>query len=178
MSRRNEAGGQTENKRTKIIIAVLCAITLLAVGVSIFALLHKDKPSDYAPQQIEQNAEPIKDEDSTEKLEQQSGGGAVSLTYSNQVTLSLSKKTVSLMFQNPTRSNQDMKVEIVIDGKTIAESGRLEPGFKVDTLSEVDTDKLSAGTYEGKFVVSFYDAESGEKAVVNTEIPITITVEN
>ena len=82
------------------------------------------------------------------------------------------------MFQNPARSNQDMKLEIVIDGKAIVASGKLEPGYKVDKLSGVDTDKLSAGTYEGKFVVSYYNAQSGEKAVVNTEIPVTITVKD
>ena len=28
-----------------------------------------------------------------------------------------------------------------------------------------------------KFVVFYYDSDTGEKAVVNTEIPITITVQ-
>ena len=69
-----------------------------------------------------------------------------------------------------------MKLEIVIDEKVIAESGRLEPGFKIDKLSDVNVEKLSAGKYNAKFVVTFYDAVSHEKAIVNTQIPIIITV--
>ena len=35
---------------------------------------------------------------------------------------------------------------------------------------------LSPGGYEGKFIVLYYDPDSGEKAMVNTEIPITVNV--
>ena len=36
--------------------------------------------------------------------------------------------------------------------------------------------KLAAGGYDGKIVVLYYDRTSGEKAMVNTEIPVTVTV--
>ena len=65
---------------------------------------------------------------------------------------------------------------LIIDEKAIATSGRLPAGYKLDKLSNVDTAKLSAGTYEGKFRVLYYDTDTGEKAMINTEIPITITV--
>lgn len=32
------------------------------------------------------------------------------------------------------------------------------------------------GGYEGKFIVLYYDSVSGEKAVVQTEIPVRVTV--
>ena len=35
---------------------------------------------------------------------------------------------------------------------------------------------LQPGGYEGKFIVLYYDQTSGEKSMVNTEIPITINV--
>ena len=171
---------EKEKISTKLIILILCIVTVIAVCVSVFVLLRRpgDSGGDYAPQQIEQNDKPIPSEGSDEKPANPSGGGSVSLTYSDQVTLSLSKKEAALVFQNPARSNQDMTVEIVIDGKTIVKSGCLKPGYKVDTLSGVDTDRLSAGAYEGKFLVSYYNSETGEKAVVNTEIPIVITVKD
>lgn len=159
------------------IILILALITIAAVTVTLVVVLRpKETPPepDYAPQQVEPNADPIGD--GGEKLSQPEGGGAVSLTYSNEVTLTLADKTVSLMFQNPTRSNQDMVLELVIADKVIVRSGRLEPGYKVESLSGVDTAGLSAGTYEGKFRVLYYNADSGEKGVVNTEIPITVTV--
>lgn len=172
----------TKNQETlKVLIIILVLITAAAVGTTIWALFFRNRvpevSPDYAPQQVEANAERI-DDDDTLKLEQSDGGGAVSLTYSNKVTLTLSSKEAALMFQNPAKSNQDMKLELEIDGKVIAASGKLEPGYKISTLSDVDTDKLSEGTYEGKFVVSYYDTASGEKAILNTEIPIVITVKN
>lgn len=164
----------------KTLIILLSVITVAAIGISIWAIWFREAEPvnnpDYAPQQIESNAEPIGSEDTTSKLEQTEGGGAVSLTYAKEVTLSLSSKEATLMFQNPSQSNQNMKLEIVIDSKTIVSSGRLDPGYKIDKLSNVDVELLTEGAYEGKFVVSYYDDESGEKAMLNTEIPVTITV--
>lgn len=162
------------NKQKWLILA-LALITIAAVTVTLVVLLRpNDTGPDYAPQQVEPNANPIGDGGG--KLSQPEGGGAVSLTYSNEAVITLSDKTAGLMFQNPTRSNQDMVLELVIADKALVRSGRLPPGYKVETLSGVDTAGLSAGTYEGKFRLLYYDADSGEKAVVNTEIPITVTV--
>ena len=38
-------------------------------------------------------------------------------------------------------------------------------------------DMLSPGSYEGSFAVLYYDPDTGEKAMVDTEIPLTITVQ-
>lgn len=107
-------------------------------------VLHpKEAEPDYAPRQVESNAQSV--DDGGSKLSQPEGGGAVSLTYSNEVTLILANKTVQLFFRNPA-------------------------------LSGVDVAGRPPGTYEGKFHVMYYDAHSGEKAIINTEIPITVTV--
>lgn len=181
LKRKDNLKMKETNSRNKLLIIILSIITVIAVGVTIWALFFRDTNQvsnpDYAPQQVESNAQKAK-EDDTKKLDQPKGGGAVSLIYSKEVMLSLSTKEVTLMFQNPSKSNQNMKIEVVIDSKTIVESGRIEPGYKVEKLSKVDTKKLSAGKYDGKFIVSYYNSESGEKAVLNTEIPITITVKD
>lgn len=39
-----------------------------------------------------------------------------------------------------------------------------------------DEKRLTAGGYNGKFIVLYYDRTSGEKAMINTEIPVTVTV--
>ena len=46
---------------------------------------------------------------------------------------------------------------------------------KLDLMEGVEK-KLGVGGYEGKFIVHYYDQTTGEKAMVNTEIPITINV--
>ena len=167
-----------KKRRNKILIILLLIITIAAIGVSIWAIWFRTpaaNPADYAPQQVDQNAEPI-DGDDGDKLEQPEGGGAVSLTYSKEVTLDLAAKEAAILFQNPSKSNQDMALQLVIYGKVIAQSEKLPPGYKLNKLTGVDTDKLTVGAYEGKFVILYYNADSGEKAIINTEIPVTITV--
>ena len=71
-----------------------------------------------------------------------------------------------------------MVLQLVIDDVVVLQSGRLEPGNKVSTLNLLDgaEKRLTAGGYDGKFVVLYYDRTSREKAMINTEIPITVTV--
>jgi flagellar basal body-associated protein FliL len=174
-----KAPNEKKNKRSKILIVLLIVISLFAIGIAVWALFFRTPPktaADYAPQQIETNAEPVSGDD-TDKMSSPQGGGAVSLTYSNTVTLSLSSKEADLVFQNPTKSNQDMVLELLIDGKVIAKSGRLPAGYGLKKLTGVDTEMLKEGTYNGKFTVLYYNTQSGEKAMVNTDIPVTITVQ-
>lgn len=174
---------EDEDKKRKILFIILIFITLLAVGVTVWALFFREAvptlAPDYAPQEIEQNAEPMGD-DGDDKLEQPEGGGAVSLTYSRDVTIDLSDKKATLMFGNPTKSNQDMLVQIVIHDTVVVQSGRLLPGNQVTKLNLIDgvEKQLQPGGYDGKIVVYYYQQDTGEKAIVNTEIPVTITVKN
>lgn len=170
-------------RKTTILILILLLITIAAMCVTVWALFFRDSGGqqvlapDYAPQQQEQNAETIPD-DSGEKMEKPEGGGSVSLTYSTKVTIDLSDKAAALYFANPGKSNQDMVVQISIQDTIILQSGTLAPGHQVKLLNLLEGAEtmLQPGGYEGKFIVLYYDQESGEKAMVNTEIPVTITV--
>lgn len=177
--------GRYENKKSKpnLLIPILLIITVIAICVTVWALFFRDSgpalAPDYAPQEEEQNAETIPN-DTGEKMENPEGGGSVSLTYSREVAIDLSDETATLLFANPGKSNQDMVLQIVIQDTVIVQSGTLKPGNQVTALDLLDgaAKKLSAGTYEGNFNVLYYNPETGEKAIVNTEIPITITVNN
>lgn len=163
--------------RSKALVAALAAVTCVSVCVALWALFGRGPtpvlPPDEAPA-AEENALPTGDDDG-EKMDQPEGGGAVNITYSNQVAISLSEGTARLFFSNPSRSNQSMVLEIVIQGTTVVQSGTLAPGNQVETLPLLDTAKLSPGKYEGKFHVVFYN-EDGKQAMLNTEIPISIAV--
>lgn len=175
--------GRYENKKSKsnLLIPILLIFTVIAICVTVWALFFRDTgpvlAPDYAPQEEEQNAETIPG-DTGKKLDNPEGGGSVSLTYSREVSIDLSDKTATLLFANPGKSNQDMVLQIVIQDTVIVQSGTLKPGNQVTALDLLDgaAKKLSAGTYEGSFNVLYYNPETGEKAIVNTEIPITITV--
>lgn len=172
-----------KTNRTTIIVTILALITVAAVCVTVWALFFRDSGGqqalapDYAPQNKEENAETIPD-DTGDKMENPEGGGAVSLTYSNEVTIDISDKAAALYFANPGKSNQDMVIQIAIQDTIILQSGTLSPGNQVKILNLLEgaEDMLQPGGYEGKFIVLYYDLTSGEKSMVNTEIPITINV--
>ena len=165
----------------KYIVAALLCVTLVASSVAIWALFFREPTKilapDYAPVETEANAQTIPG-DTGDKMESEAGGGSVSLSYSNQVSIDLSEQPAQLLFANPRRSNQDMLIQIAIQDEIIAQSGRLTPGHQVMTLNlqEGATKKLTVGGYNGEFLIFYYSPDSGEKAVVNTEIPVQIIV--
>ena len=190
-----DTGSQPPEKKKgkkKWLMALLLLLTFLSVSVAVWAVFFKEKPKaatpepkategpsilepDRAPSDKEENAESMGDQ-GDKKLDQPEGGGAVSLTYSKDVSIDLSDKNVTLLFGNPSRSNQTMVVQIVIQDNIIVQSDTLAPGYQVKKLALDDGSKLKPGTYSGKFKILYFDPNSGEKAVVNTEIPIDIEV--
>ncbi len=106
------------------------------------------------------------------------GGGTVSLTYSDAVDIDLSDKAAGLLFANPEKSGWDAEVQLVIGEAVLARSQRLSPGQQVTRLplSSGGEKKLSPGSCEGKLLVAFYHRQSGQQAMLNTEIPVSVTV--
>ena len=170
-----------KNINMKRLIIILTLITTAAVGVTVWTVFFRDNTilaPDYAPVEKEENAETIPG-DTGEKMESEKGGGSVSLSYSDNVTIDLSDRQASLLFGNPGRSNQDMVLQIVIQDTVIVQSGTLSPGNQVTTLNLLPgaEKRLIPGGYEGKFAVFYYSVETGEKAMVNTEILVSITIQ-
>lgn len=166
---------------SKVFLIVLLCLSLVASSVAVWALFFRGQniilAPDYAPLETEANAQTLPG-DTGERIPSENGGGSVSLTYSNQVSIDLNSKTAQLLFANPGKSNQDMLIQIIVQEQVLAQSGKLTPGHqivKLDLLEGAAT-KLSAGGYEGKFMIFYYDQMSGKKSVVCTEIPIKIIV--
>ena len=167
-------------KRTAALIFLLVFITVASLCVTAWALFFREADviltPDYAPQEPESNAEPIPGDES--KLEAAAGGGAIGLEYNDKVTIDLSEKKASLQFANPHKSTQNMVLQIVIQDEIIVQSGTIKAGHRVKTLDLLEgaERKLTQGIYEAKFVILCYNPENGEKAMVNTEAAITVTV--
>lgn len=163
-----------------VCIIALLIILAVSIGITVWALFYRNAGTkimpDYATFDEEENAVPFEETD-TEKMEQEPGGGAVSLTYSKDVTVNLSEETVSLMFANPQKSNQNMVLQVMIHDTVIAQSGLLTPGKQIRRLDLLNTVQLYTGQYDGKIVVYYYQPDSGEMAMLKTDIPLTITVE-
>ncbi|MBR2387408.1 MAG: hypothetical protein IKB02_01425 [Clostridia bacterium] len=164
----------------KIIKILIIAVALILISaLMLTGCKWGDKtPPDYPDPPVESNAETFVETDAP-KLEKKDGGGVAGLTYKTDVYVYISSGTASLYFANPNISVDNVLVKIYADGFRIAETGILEPGTKITTLPLNDVGIRTiktAGDFEGKFVVEFYDSETNEKSVLNTEIPITVKV--
>ena len=83
------------------------------------------------------------------------GGGTVSLTYSDAAGIDLTAGQVTLLFANPEKSGWDATVCLVVGEREAARS----------VLDRKSTLK-----------VSFYHPQTGAKAMLDAEIPVTVTV--
>lgn len=181
MERKKQSEENKSNRKWLLLLLLLLLLLFVAIGVTIWALFFRAAPMlapDYAPRQQEAHAEEIGGADE-EKLPQAQGGGAVSLSYTTDVRISLLKQQATLYFANPSKSNQDMVLQIVVQDTVLAQSGTIAPGRQVKELDLLKdaAQKLSPGGYEGKFAVFYYQPDTHEKTIVNTEIPVQITVE-
>ena len=169
---------------TKILIIFLSVGIVTCSAVTVWAVFFR-KPSgpaitpDYAPGKLDPNAEKITGDD-TGKLETPSGGGAISLQYVDKVTINLSDKKAYLSYSNPSKSTQNIVLQIVIKDQVVVQSERIEPGYRVKELPLLEgaEELLSEGTYtDAFFKILSYNPETGEKAMIDTKAEITVTVQ-
>ena len=104
--------------------------------------------------------------------------GTVSLTYSDAAGIDLTAGQVTLLFANPEKSGWDATVCLVVGEREAARSDLLAPGEQVTQLALLDGAEkdLTAGSCSGTLKVSFYHPQTGAKAMLDAEIPVTVTV--
>lgn len=163
-------------KRRRRIIELLIILILLLLLLRSCGSYERISP-DYPPQGTEEQQEPI-DNDNSTKMESEEGGGAINVTYSMDATADLSNEIVSLYYANPNASNQNVSILLMIDDLVVAKSDLITPGHQVNQLSLTSQakNKLMEGGYDATLVVRSYDPENGEKAMINTEGKINLTV--
>ena len=177
---------EEKEKDKRTIIYIISTFVLLIIIILLVAIVikqcSKEEPMlnpDYPPLETDENLKPIPEDDTT-KIEHEEGGGAAAFDLSNKLTIDLSDKKASLRFANPGRSTKNMVLWLMIKDTLIAQSGQIPPGYSIDTLDLVkDAEKsLKEGVYEKdcKFIVYLYEPETNERAIVNADFPVTITV--
>ena len=113
--------------------------------------------------------------DDTEKTVSEKGGGMVSMIYTLSAKINVTEKQAKIYFRNPNASNHDVVLELyMLSGGNrikIGESGRIPAGSGLYTM-DIDTSavQLSEGKYNGLNRVIYYNPETGERAIVNSEI--------
>lgn len=163
-----------------LLLLLLLLITVASVTVSVVTVLRgsEKKPPDYLLPPDDTNAETMGGETPDDTMAPPSeGGSAISIHYSDKISISLASGKATMRLGNPKKSLASMSASIIVQNVVIFESGLLRPGY---VLRETDIPQeklamLSEGKYNGIFRLSFYD-ESGEKSIVQSEIPVEITV--
>lgn len=163
--------------RRRVIIAIIIAIILIIL-LLLLSQCGRCSTTSLAPSQ-DVAAQDM--EQPEEKMEADEGGGAVNITYSGAAQIDLVSRTASIHVENPARSTHDMVIELVItDGEQetpVAKSGLLPAGYQLSTLDLNDNIEMEPGSYQGYFLISFYDPESKEQAYANTKMNLdSITV--
>lgn len=169
-----------------IAVAGIGAAIIAAVILIIVLLMNPGEPEELPPPEnplpvVDPNVVPNEDDDS-EKIISEEGGGAVSMVYTKDAEIKLSTEMAKIYFNNPNASNHDVVLEFyVVSGETgyfLGRSGRVPAGSSIYEISIADREvEIKEGEYEGLYVLSFYNPETGERAVVDSQIAgITIKV--
>ena len=177
-----------EKSRNKILTYALIVLLIVIIILLLLRGCNGDSGGstglepDYNIVDPDQNASAIPgDTGAPETPEVPQGGGSMSLIYSDQVSVDLATGKVGLFYQNPSESTHSIVVQIIIqrgeDQYLVAESGAIDPGFMLTDLTLSDDLQLAPGVYEGLLKLLFFDRATGERAVVDTNIPADITVQ-
>lgn len=157
---------------------LLLFVSGLVIGWALFFRSPEIITPDYPAGDTEENQIPVGGTPE-DKIEVSEGGGGVGLTYSVTATLSLTEGKLTLYLMNPSRSTQDMVLQVCIDDLLVAESARITPGHKLVTL-DIESGvalRLRPGKYDATYLIHYFDTESNEKSIVITEATnIIITV--
>ena len=172
-------------KKKIIIISSASAVLVTTITVVILLLLPKQSTGpikipgivpDYPAPPLEEDAEKVEDDEG--KMDAPEGGGAVGMIYSDEVSIDLSDKKVTLLFANPNRSTHNVSIQLIVQDVVLAESGLLLPSHRITSLDVKDGIDIPEGVYEknAKIVIRFYDPNTNECTIINSEILITLTV--
>ena len=167
-------------KNANIMIGVLSSIIVISIGVIVYLVFFYNKQiPDYPNGVNDDNI--VKTDSDKNKMDKSEGGGAVSLSYSKNVTIDMITNKASINFKNPSKSTQSLELQLLLQQDDeeilVAKTDRIPPGYSIYEMDIFDKDSIQSGKYNGKFIVSYYDEETEEKAIVDTEIPVDITIQ-
>lgn len=166
------------DRRSKTYLILATIIALLAICVAVWALFFRapEAPADPEISPVADEHLTPTDDGDDEKMPQAEGGGAVNITYSNEVTISLADATAAVQITNPTRSNQSMLIQLIIQDVTVGQSGTIPPGNQLTVIPLNENIKIEPGSYDGKFQLLFFDVKTNQQANLTTSIPVTIMI--
>ena len=166
------------DRRSKTYLILATVVALLAICVAVWALFFRapEAPTDPEISPVADEHLTPTDDGDDEKMPQAEGGGAVNITYSNEVTISLADATAAVQITNPTRSNQSMLIQLMIQDVKVGQSGTIPPGNQLAVIPLNENITIEPGSYDGKFQLLFFDVKTNQQANLTTSIPVTIRI--
>ncbi len=163
------------------LLLFLLALIALLIALWAFFLRSGDiLEPDFNILDIEDNAQAMAPAGDTTPGQSSDGGGAVVLNYTYEARIDRQAEQVTLYFGLPHRSNRDAVLQLIVGDTLLAQSGRIQPGFEVYTLALEPgvARRLQTGAYDGILRVLYYNAQTGERSMLDTQIDLTIVVPN
>lgn len=113
--------------------------------------------------------------DSTKAASNANGQKVVRMQYTSAAVINLSNGSIMIDMNNPSDSTHSMVLGLYIESDEgdvkIAESGLIPSGHALPAMQMIENAAiLHEGLYRGKYLLSFYDPSTGEKAIVDSWI--------
>lgn len=160
-------------------IAIIASMVLLlgVVGFStIPAIEAADQP--YAPIPSDKNQIRITEE---KEPENRSSGSSISFKFNETLHIDATTGNVYINFENPSYAKNNIVVTLVSedDRSEMAKTGAIAPGHGIKYLRLNDNgyEKINGGVRSGIIMLTAYSAETNDKAMVDTELPVHIVIE-
>lgn len=165
--------------RLAFLLALLAILSMLAVtAVLIVKLLSGPKPPviqpDHPLPDIDPDIETLPEDDS-DKVQSESGGGFVSMVYTKDASVTLSTDKAKIYYQNPNASNHSVVLELyLVSGAKeyfLGKTGLIPAGSAIYEMDVSERDaNIRAGIYTGLYRTFYYDALTGERAAISSDI--------
>ena len=165
-----------------VLPVVLAAASAFLLGTIAFLLIPASGIASrpYATEEPDRNQIRIPKEERTTPLEQ--GMHSLEFRFNETLHIDSSNGYCYLNFENPSYATNMIVVTLESDdgSKTVmARSGAVTPGHRLDylTLTDAGYDLINSGTSTGNIVLTGYDSETSDKAMVDSVLPVHIVID-
>ena len=169
-----------QTKHTKFLTGCLAAITLISVSLCAFVLIsnRRVKPimPDYMPVEQDEFVFTIPNEPQEVPIDVPENGGGAIIICDTEITAHLQTGEIDMFYQNPANSPSAVVLQLVVADEIVAQSGSIYPGYQLQDMHLLDTARLQEGGYYGVVRIAYYDPISSEKALIDTDIEVSVTV--
>lgn len=158
---------------------ILIAITALCGGMILFGIV---KWSNRAyTSNIDKNATPIARDyvDEQENInESEDGQSSAIVICAQNITVHTKTENIDLFYQNPHNSQSTVILELYAEDSLIASSEEIPSGYELDKMNLSCNLEAEEGNYEGKLKTIFVDELTHEKADIDSEVDVLISIKN